>query len=126
MPFHANLKPRRAGSISVLILLLVLLELVIAELAMRGYLEFNRKIEAVAFFTVAGFAIVVFQLWQGYAVQRAKFLTDYLAMIYTDKDLSSAFHDLVETYSDRLFEQIDKIAIAEKPKEKSDQTNPPA
>jgi hypothetical protein len=123
--YLSSSKLRRSGSIGLLISLLVLLELVIAELAMRGYLLFDRKIEAVAFFTVAGFAIVVFQLWQGYAVQRAKFLTDYLAMIYTDKDLSGAFHDLVETYSDKIFEQVDQIATAQKARETSEQNNAP-
>ncbi len=128
MAFMANLsrsKLRRSGSIGLLILLLVLLELAIGELTMRGYLKFDRKVEAVAFFTVAGFAIVVFQLWQGYAVQRARFLTDYLAMIYTDKDLSSAFHDLVETYSNKLFEQVDEIATKEKAMERSEKENAP-
>jgi hypothetical protein len=125
MVFNANFSVRRSGSIAVLISVLLVLEIAIALFVMRGYLNFDKKIEAVAFFTVAGFAIVAFQLWQGYTVQRAKFLTDYLAMIYTDKDLSSAFHDLVETYSDNVFAQVDEIAIRENAGEISRKANVP-
>ena len=71
-----------------------------------GILQFEPKLQLVAIFIIAGFGITLFQLAQSQVVQRAKFLSDYLSRIHTDKELSSAFHDLVATYEDRTFDMV--------------------
>jgi hypothetical protein len=71
-----------------------------------GVLKFEPKLEVLAFFTVAGFAVTLFQLAQGQLVQKAKFLTDYVSQIHTDPEISSAFHDLVATYEDKTFDVV--------------------
>lgn len=76
----------------------------------RGIVNINRNIELVGLFTIAGFAVVIFQLWQAYTIQRAKFLTDYLTRIYTDPELSATFHDLVQSYTDEIFAKVNEIA----------------
>jgi hypothetical protein len=90
-----------------------------------GKIHLVKKIEIGGLFTIAGFVVVIFQLWQGTIVQRARFLTDYLTKIYTDEELNSAFHALVETYNDSLFDRIDEIAKAKGAKQISERTNAP-
>ncbi len=108
-----------------LILLLLIFTGIVLLLVHFGKLRIVNTIEFAGLFTVAGFVVVIFQLWQENIVQRAKFLTEYLTNIYTDEELNSAFHALVETYNDSLFDQIDKIAQETKAKEKSETTNAP-
>jgi hypothetical protein len=95
--------------VGALIVLLVLFEGTVFFLYERGIIKIDNKVEFVGLFTIAGFAVVIFQLWQSYVVQRAKFLTDYLTKIYTDPELSATFHDLVQSYTDDIFDSIDLI-----------------
>lgn len=115
----------RKNHFFLLILLLVVFLGVTLLLAVTGKLKFENKFEAVGIFTIAGFVVVIFQLWEGNIVQRARFLTDYLTKVYTDENLSSAFHALVETYTDDLFDQIDTIAQEQQASQISKQTNAP-
>src|ERR1700730_3923716 len=113
---------RKYHSIALMLLLLVFLCIALL-LAHFDKLKFDNKLEIAGLFTIAGFVVVIFQLWEGNIVQRATFLTEYLTKIYTDEDLNGAFHALVETYGDDLFEQIDAIAQKQQARQTSQQTN---
>ena len=115
---------RKYHSIALMLLLLVFLCIALL-LAHFDKLKFDNKLEIAGLFTIAGFVVVIFQLWEGNIVQRATFLTEYLTKIYTDEDLNGAFHALVETYGDDLFEQIDAIAQKQQARQTSQQTNAP-
>jgi hypothetical protein len=48
--------------------------------------------------------------------QRAAFVKDYVAKFYTEKELYGTFHDLVYTYSDTQFKQVQRISSEQNPK----------
>ena len=102
---------RKMGQRPLLIPLAMVLaaESLLIALVLFHLLTFAGHVETLAFLTLAGFTVAIYQLSLGYSIQRAKFLSDYLSRIYTDADLSATFHDLVETYSDATFKRIDKI-----------------
>ena len=56
------------------------------------------------------FVLTIAQLSRTIRLQRAAFVRDYVSKIFTDTELSGAFYDLVQTYTDRLFERIEKLA----------------
>ncbi len=91
--------------------------LLLAVLASLRLVVFKKEIEILSFIVIIGFSITIFQLGQNYKTQEEKFISDYLSKLYTDKDLSAAFHDLVETYENPKFAQFNERAIAVKAKE---------
>jgi hypothetical protein len=115
----------RKSHLFLLGLLLLAVGTVISLLADLGKLHIENKLELAGLFAIAGFVVVIFQLWEANVVQRAKFLTDYLTKIYTDEDLNSAFHALVETYNDQLFDQIDAVAKQQDAGKKAQGNNAP-
>jgi hypothetical protein len=91
--------------------------LLVIILTRVGLLAFKKEIDVLSFIVVVGFSITIFQLGQNYKTQEEKFISDYLSKLYTDKDLSGAFHDLVETYENLRFAQFNERATAMKAKE---------
>jgi hypothetical protein len=69
-------------------------------------LAFTSKLEIGAFATIPLFVITVLQVRSAIRGQKASFIRDYVAQLYTTEQLSQAFHYLVDTYTDAKFDSF--------------------
>ena len=67
-----------------------------------------KDVPITAYVTVPLFLITLLQIAQAVQLQKAAFVKDYIARFFTDGDLYTAWHDLIYTYKDDIFERIDK------------------
>ena len=66
-------------------------------------LQFDNKTSIAVFAILPPLIIGVVQLRNTLALQRATFIKDFISRLYTDKELSQAYHYLVYTYSDSSY-----------------------
>lgn len=60
---------------------------------------------------VLAFTVVIMQLARKLMVDRAAFVEDYISKFFMDQALYKAFHDLIYTYDDDKFKQVEAIRI---------------
>jgi len=61
------------------------------------------------FISIPVFVSAMAQLSRTEIVQRSAMVKDLVSQVYTNSDLSEAFHDLIRTYDDQKFDQLDRI-----------------
>ncbi len=62
---------------------------------------------------VLAFTLVIMQLARKLMLDRAAFVEDYISKFFMDQALYKAFHDLIYTYNDDKFKQVECIRIKE-------------
>lgn len=78
----------------------------------KPILEFEPKVQLGAFATVPLFVLTILQIRSAVRIHRASFVKDFVAKLHTDKELSSAFHQLIYTYSNERYEQFKRASSA--------------
>jgi predicted DNA-binding transcriptional regulator len=98
----------RAYYIWVVVIVLVT-ELTIITAVRVLSLETDLKVGIVAFTAAPLFIITLMELGRNLRLQRAAFIKDYISQFFTKSELYQTFHELVYTYTDSVFERVDKI-----------------
>ena len=71
-------------------------------------LTFSGKVGLTAFTGVPLLLLAVIQIDRAIRLQRASFVKDYVSKFFIEKGLYENFHELIYTYSDKFFEQVDE------------------
>lgn len=112
------MKFRRLSSTAVVaVVFLAVALIVVLDLLHNRTLTFKHEVDFLSFITITGFSITIFQLGQNQKAQEEKFVTDFVSKLYIDTELSTAFHDLVETYDNPKFREINERATQSGAKE---------
>ena len=83
-------------------------ELIVWVLAHHQLIRFEPKIDIAGLTAIPLFLIGIFELYRQASVRRANFVTDYISKFYIEKELHTAFSDLVVGYPDDRFKAVDK------------------
>jgi hypothetical protein len=81
---------------------------VVMNLSYRGQpvLKFDNSVQVGVFATIPLLLLTVLQLRTAVHVQKAGFIRDYVSKLHIDKELSEAYHYLVSTYTNELYERV--------------------
>lgn len=79
-------------------------------------LVFDNKTSVAVFAILPPLIIGVVQLRNTLALQRATFIKDFISRLYTDKELSQAYHYLIYTYNDSIYKKFKSATPEEKDK----------
>lgn len=63
----------------------------------------------VAYPVTVGVIVAIIQLTRNHHIQRTSFVRDYISRLFTDEKLYGTFHDLIYTYDDSLFKEVDDL-----------------
>jgi len=78
------------------------------NISFRGkrLLQFDEKVQVGVFATVPLLLLTVLQLRTAVHVQKAGFIRDYVSKLHIDRELSEAYHYLVYTYNNKLYDRV--------------------
>src|SRR5687767_3326165 len=84
----------------------VLVVLVMIPKGSSTLLRFDNSVQIGVFSAIPLFVIAVLQIRNAVQLQKAGFIKDYVSKLHTDKELSEAYHYLVYTYPNDLYEKV--------------------
>lgn len=90
---------------------IILVELILAlgfilPLWSQPILQFENKTSIAVFAVLPPLIIGIIQLRNTLALQKASFIRDFIAKLYTDKELSQTYHYLIYTYNDAKYKEF--------------------
>ncbi len=77
-------------------------------------LEPDVKVGIATFTAVPLLVVTLMELGRNLRLQRAAFIKDYVSQFFTNVDLYQAFHELIYSYGNELFEEVDSIRKQQK------------
>ena len=95
----------------------LLCEIPLLAMIQGGSLKFSHEINLEALTALPIFVMGLLQLFYNGRVQKTDFIRSYAEGFFTDRELYSAFHELVYQYTDTRYDAID-AAVLEKEKAK--------
>jgi hypothetical protein len=92
------------------LLAVVLSDLLLLSIIWLFQLDLKSGDGLTAFTAIPLFIITILELNRAIQIQRASFVKEYVAQFFTNHDLHLAFHELIYSYGDDKYAQIEKIA----------------
>ena len=97
----------RAYNICLLVIILAL-EILLGIAIFSGYYAIDHSISVLTFTAIPLFGISLFELRRKLNLQRAAFIKEYVSQFFTHAELYRTFHELIYSYGNSTFEEVQR------------------